>query len=81
MELAAEFRPMRLSPASPFEHGAAVARAVRAAWPTVQRKCVIGNPGGSPEAMRRVVNKAFLQDMRKAWDKLGMKALEKCAKN
>ena len=42
---------------------------------------VSGNPGGSPEAMRRVVNKAFLQDMRKAWDKHGMKALEKCAKN
>jgi hypothetical protein len=36
---------------------------------------------GSPEATRRAVNKAFLQDMRKAWDKLGMKALEKCAKN
>jgi hypothetical protein len=42
---------------------------------------VSGNPGGSPEATRRAVNKAFLQDMRKAWDKLGMKALEKCAKN
>jgi hypothetical protein len=40
-----------------------------------------GNPGGSPEATRRAVNKAFLQDMRKAWDKHGMKALEQCAKN
>jgi ABC transporter substrate binding protein len=40
-----------------------------------------GNPGGSPEALRRVVNKAFLTDMRKAWDKHGIKALEKCAKN
>jgi hypothetical protein len=27
------------------------------------------------------VNKAFLQDMAKAWQKHGMKALEKCAKN
>ena len=34
-----------------------------------------------PEATRRQVNKAFLQDMRKAWDKHGMKALEKCARN
>jgi hypothetical protein len=42
---------------------------------------LIGNPGGSPEALRRVVNKAFLTDMRKAWDKHGIKALEKCAKN
>ena len=41
----------------------------------------VGNPGGSPEATRRQVNKAFLQDMRKAWDKNGMKALEKCARN
>ena len=41
----------------------------------------VGNPGGSPEATRRQVNKAFLQDMRKAWDTHGMKALEKCARN
>jgi hypothetical protein len=47
--------------------------------PSLQRE--EGNPGGSPEAMRRVVNKAFLQSMRKAWDKYGDKALEKCAKN
>ena len=40
-----------------------------------------GNPGGSPEATRRAVNRAFLQDMAKAWQKHGMKALEKCAKN
>ena len=34
----------------------------------------VGNPGGSPEATRRQVNKAFLQDMSKAWDKHGMKS-------
>jgi hypothetical protein len=37
--------------------------------------------GGSPEATRRLVNKAFLQDMALAWRKHGIKALEKCAKN
>jgi hypothetical protein len=40
-----------------------------------------GNPGGSPETQRRLVNKAFLQDMALAWRKFGPKALEKCAKN
>jgi hypothetical protein len=42
---------------------------------------VSGNPGGSPEASRRLVNKAFLQSMARAWAKYGDKALEKCAKN
>ena len=39
-----------------------------------------GNPGGSPESARRVVNKQFLHDMALAWRKHGMKALETCAK-
>src|SRR5438445_12687284 len=42
---------------------------------------VSGNPGGSPEALRRMVNKAFLNDMAIAWRKHGMKALERCAKD
>src|SRR5262245_51014428 len=31
-----------------------------------------GSPGGSPKALRRVVNKAFLADMRLAWEKHGI---------
>jgi hypothetical protein len=34
-----------------------------------------------PWRLRHLVNKAFLQDMANAWQKHGMKALEKCAKN
>jgi hypothetical protein len=40
-----------------------------------------GNPGGSPDAVRRVVNKAFLQDMAIAWRKHGAKALDRVAKD
>jgi hypothetical protein len=40
-----------------------------------------GNLGGNAQHLRHLVNKAFLQDMAKAWQKHGMKALEKCAKN
>ena len=39
-----------------------------------------GNAGGSPDAVRRVVNKAFLQDMAIAWQKHGAKALDRVAK-
>jgi hypothetical protein len=39
-----------------------------------------GNAGGSPDAVRRVVNKAFLQDMAIAWRKHGAKALDRVAK-
>ena len=39
-----------------------------------------GCPGGSPDAVRRVVNKAFLQDMAIAWQKHGAKALDRVAK-
>jgi hypothetical protein len=42
---------------------------------------VSGNPGGSPDAVRRVVNKAFLQDMAIAWRKHGAKALDRVAKD
>jgi hypothetical protein len=38
-----------------------------------------GNAGGSPDAVRRVVNKAFLQDMAIAWQKHGAKALDRVA--
>jgi hypothetical protein len=44
-------------------------------------KGVSGNLGGNAQHTRHLVNKAFLQDMAKAWQKHGMKALEKCAKN
>jgi hypothetical protein len=48
-------------------------------------RCRLGAPraptaAGSPEASRRAVNKAFLQDMAVAWRKYGLKALEKTAK-
>jgi hypothetical protein len=43
-------------------------------------RLTFGNPGGSPESARRVVNKQFLHDMALAWRKHGMKALETCAK-
>jgi hypothetical protein len=40
-----------------------------------------GNLGGNAQHTRHLVNKAFLEDMAKAWAKHGLKALEKCAKN
>jgi hypothetical protein len=42
---------------------------------------ISGNAGGSPDAVRRVVNKAFLQDMAIAWRKHGARALDRVARD